>query len=489
MANEMVVREKALSLRDFLSNKDRIKSFEAVLPAWLSVDRFLKVVFSSALRNPKILDCTKESILNAVMGCATLGLEPILGRAYLIPYNNNKQINGRWQKVLECQFQPGYQGLIDLARRSNTISDVRAYNVYQNDEFDLSFGMTPDIHHRPWYMVPEKAGEGPGDIFGAYCVWILKDGTKHPEFMHIMDIHKRRDRSQAYQNDMKYKTTNSPWLQWPEDMNLKTVIKHSSKMVPASIEFMQAVSYDNDAQMGRVAFDGFLSGGMGTAGPHDNEEALDKILTEKGIEKERADKFFELLVGKYGSPKEDIVSSAIDDPESFFVEYKKWEAVAYKKALKDTIGQLKTTGLTAWERKNHNEIEALSEEDKGFFIDKWRRTIKADYYAEGQPGYKAPQSQAGGEGGGETTEDKKEDSREDAKGQGQQPPPENDRSAKLKVEFRKAMLIYRDNEDEGIGSAKFYQVLRSAGFQEIEDVPENEFNNILQAMEDARYTA
>ncbi|MBW2596745.1 MAG: recombinase RecT, partial [Deltaproteobacteria bacterium] len=292
----MTVRDKAVSLREFLFEKKRMETFEEALPKWLSVERLLRVVFSSALKNPRILDCTKESILNAVMGCATLGLEPILGRAYLIPYNNNKQIGGKWQKVLECQFQVGYQGLIDLARRSGTISDIIGYNVYQNDEFDISFGMNPDIKHRPWYMLPAYQKEGPGEIIGAYCVWTLKDGTKHPEFMPIYDIHKRRDVSQAYQADVKYKKKDSPWLKWPEDMNLKTVIKHSSKMVPASIEFMQAVEYDNDSEMGKMGINHFLARGMGAGPgltdddsqtPPSNTEAFDAIIREKGLDKDR----------------------------------------------------------------------------------------------------------------------------------------------------------------------------------------------------------
>ena len=46
---------------------------------------------------------------------------------------------------------------------------------------------------------------------------------------------------------------NSVWHEWPEEMNLKTVIKHSAKLVPASIEFMQAVQLDDEHDFSATA--------------------------------------------------------------------------------------------------------------------------------------------------------------------------------------------------------------------------------------------
>jgi recombination protein RecT len=252
--NLPAVQQKAIDLREYLqSNRIRDQLNQAV-PKWLNVDRLLRIMFGAALKNPKILDCSKESILRTVMECAQLGLEPILGRAYPVPYYNSKK------KVLELQLQVGYQGLVDLARRSNTISDVWGANVYENDIFFLTYGMDRKLKHTPWFMDPQKRENGQsGEIIGAYVVWQLKDGTKHPEFMPISDIHKRRDLSQAY----RWAETGDPnrgggkkdsiWHEWPEEQNLKTVIKHSSKLVPASIEFMQAVETDNELNLPMIA--------------------------------------------------------------------------------------------------------------------------------------------------------------------------------------------------------------------------------------------
>lgn len=250
MANEVAkVNEKAVVLRQFLHN-DRVKDQLAMaLPKWLGADRLLRIVFSSAIRNPKLLECTQESILQSVMMCAQLGLEPILGRAYLIPYNNSKRINGKWVKVPECQFQPGYQGLVDLARRSGVIQDVWGHVVHEKDDFDIELGTDRRIHFKPCMK------DDPGEAIGAFAIWALDGGLFHPEFMPIHEINKRRDRSQAWQyaksNPGNKNAQDCPWVQWPDEMRLKTVIKHSSKLVPASIEFMEAVAVDDAAEAGR----------------------------------------------------------------------------------------------------------------------------------------------------------------------------------------------------------------------------------------------
>ena len=41
------------------------------------------------------------------------------------------------------------KGLLDLAYRSGEVSTVMAQVVYENDEFEYSFGLEPKLVHRP----------------------------------------------------------------------------------------------------------------------------------------------------------------------------------------------------------------------------------------------------------------------------------------------------------------------------------------------------
>ena len=51
----------------------------------------------------------------------------------LIPYKN--------KGALECQFQIGYKGLIDLAYRNGQMQTIQTHAVFENDYFDYEYGL------------------------------------------------------------------------------------------------------------------------------------------------------------------------------------------------------------------------------------------------------------------------------------------------------------------------------------------------------------
>lgn len=75
------------------------------------------------------------SFIAALMNAAQLGLEPNtpLGQAFLIPYKNKGN--------LECQFQLGYRGMIDLAYRNERMQSIEFHTVYENDVFEYELGL------------------------------------------------------------------------------------------------------------------------------------------------------------------------------------------------------------------------------------------------------------------------------------------------------------------------------------------------------------
>src|SRR6185295_7827853 len=83
-------------------------SIRQVLPKHLTPERMAMIAFTAMRQNPELMKCSRESIIGSIMTASILGLEPSgpLGHGALIPYKG------------ECQFQPMYQGLLDLARRS-----------------------------------------------------------------------------------------------------------------------------------------------------------------------------------------------------------------------------------------------------------------------------------------------------------------------------------------------------------------------------------
>lgn len=212
------------------SIKDLIRSMEpqikAALPSILTPERFTRMVLTALSSNPKLQECSPQSFLGAMMQAAQLGVEPNtpLGQAYLIPYRNHG--------ILECQFQLGYKGLIDLAYRSGSIRDISAHVVYSGDGFDFEYGFEPKLIHKP-------AMTDRGTPIAYYAVYHTKDGGGNFVVMSQEDIEKHRNKfSKAAGQGF------SPWTTNFEEMAKKTVLKKLLKYAPLKTEFVRAVATD-----------------------------------------------------------------------------------------------------------------------------------------------------------------------------------------------------------------------------------------------------
>lgn len=203
------------------------------IPKHMTPERLLRIATTSIRTNPKLKVCTPESLLGAVMQCAQLGLEPsILGHAYLVPYKNAvKDANGKKiGSVDECQFQIGYKGLIELARRTGQISSIMAHGVYEKDEFEYEYGINDKLRH-----VPVDGDRG--SIVRYYAVAKFKDGGYAFMVMSKYDIEIHRDK---FSKAKSY----GPWVDHFDEMAKKTVLKALMKYMPISVEFQRSVDQD-----------------------------------------------------------------------------------------------------------------------------------------------------------------------------------------------------------------------------------------------------
>lgn len=215
---------KSMSIADLI--KAMAPEIKKALPEVITPERFTRMALSALNTTPKLQECTQMSFLAALMNSAQLGLEPNtpLGQAYLIPYNN--------KGVMECQFQIGYKGLIDLSYRNPQMQIISAQAVYENDEFEYELGLNPKLEHRP--ALRER-----GEVKLFYGFFKLTNGGFGFEVMSktAMDAY-AREYSKAF--DASF----SPWKSNYEGMAKKTVIKQALKYAPLKTEFRRAFSTD-----------------------------------------------------------------------------------------------------------------------------------------------------------------------------------------------------------------------------------------------------
>ncbi|QCP84358.1 hypothetical protein EYE35_01300 [Cereibacter sphaeroides] len=241
------------SVRALLVNDNARDQLSAVAAKHMNPERMMRVVANAIRTTPKLQDCEPMSFLGALMQCAALGLEPntILGHAYLIPFENSRKrigpdgkpvkgADGRdiWDKIPEVQLIVGYKGLIDLARRSGHITSIAANIHYSDDElWEYEEGTEATLRHRP--------GPQEGKKLHAYAIAKFKDGGHAYVVLPWKVVMRVRDGSQNWQSAVRNgKTNKNPWFTHEDAMAMKSAVRALSKYLPLSVEFMDAMSVD-----------------------------------------------------------------------------------------------------------------------------------------------------------------------------------------------------------------------------------------------------
>lgn len=227
------------------------------LPRHMTPDRMARVFLTAVQRVPKLLRCTPESLAASLITASQLGLEPdgIMGHGYLIPYEHRQ---GPKKGQIECQFMPGYRGLMKVARQSGEISALYARVVHERDHFEYACGLDEKLEHIPFMpnakeMQDEARREkwsdddwdramNPGPLVSAYAVSKFKDGGYQFEVMSRAQVDMIRARSKS--------ANDGPWVTDYEAMALKTVMKRLCKWIPGSVEKDMAVGLADRVEAG-----------------------------------------------------------------------------------------------------------------------------------------------------------------------------------------------------------------------------------------------
>lgn len=199
---------------------------KAVLPKSLDLDRFMRIILTEVKSNYKLKTCDPKTLVGAIMQAAQCGLEigGALGQAYIVPYKG------------EAVLQIGYKGMIQLCRRSGDIALIKAQTVYENDEFEYSLGLNPDLKHIP-------ARSNRGNPVAYYAFYKTKDGFVDFEVMTHEEVLAHAHRFSATSKNGVF-SSSSPWAKDFDAMAKKTVLKKVLKYAPMATDFQNAMTAD-----------------------------------------------------------------------------------------------------------------------------------------------------------------------------------------------------------------------------------------------------
>jgi recombination protein RecT len=247
-ADNLPAEKPKVTLRQILEAKRDDVARALPAAANMNPERLLTIAHTLVTANPQLGECTGPSLLGALMTTAQLGLEPgPLQHVYFIP---------RWSKAAqakEVNFQIGYKGMVELARRAGV--QIRTREVYANDEFRIEYGLEDRIVHTP--TLRDR-----GDVIGYYLVATWRDGA-YVLWMNKDDVDKIRRRSDS--------SDRGPWVTDYDAMARKTLVRRAfaSNSIPTTKELAQAVNVDETVRRELTA------------------EAIDITPEERRVEEER----------------------------------------------------------------------------------------------------------------------------------------------------------------------------------------------------------
>lgn len=237
-----VTESKALTVKT-LFGKDEVRTkFQELLGK--KAQGFITSVLQVVSQNSMLQKADPHSVYHAAAVAAVLDLpiNPNLGFAYIVPYNQS-YVDGQdekgkdiWKKKQVAQFQMGYKGFKQLALRSGQFRLLHATDVREGEliKYDRLTG------YMEFKWVEVEAERLKKKIVGYVSYFELLNGFSQTFYMTVekLEIHGKKY-SQTYKNDKGL------WKDDFESMCMKTVTKlNLSKNAPLSIEMQKAVVVD-----------------------------------------------------------------------------------------------------------------------------------------------------------------------------------------------------------------------------------------------------
>lgn len=186
------------------------RALRAMFTTKADYDRHMAVVMKMlAQENDVLLNCTPQSIWDAIDTASAMGLVPMTTDGALIR---------RGQKAT---FMPMYGGYLKRIRNSNTVQDVDTQLACENDDFTYRLGTDPTINHTP--LLADR-----GNYTHVYAWALMASGKYIIEVMDVAEINNIRDTYGSKSNGHVV----GPWVSNYGEMARKTVIRRLAKRLP-----------------------------------------------------------------------------------------------------------------------------------------------------------------------------------------------------------------------------------------------------------------
>ena len=255
---------------------------------------FISTVMTTLNSNTDLKNATTESVYQSALMAAALDLSvnPNIGQAYLIPYKNTKG------GTVDCQFQIGYKGFIQLAQRSGQFKMIEASRIYEGEIIEANplYGYVFDFSDRVHGVNGKK-------IVGYASFFKLLNGFEKVFYMSVEEMN-----AHGVRFSQTFKRGFGLWKDDFDSMAIKTVLKlNLSKFAPLSVDMQKAILADQSIIKDNETFEYVDNTPLSIEEQNQLEE--DKRILEF-IEKAKTDEELETIEGFIDHHVESEISTA-----------------------------------------------------------------------------------------------------------------------------------------------------------------------------------
>ena len=194
-----IVKEKQKIVAGLMQYEEQLAH---ILPRDTPVNYFVFTVEQAIARNPKLLECVPQTILDACLAAAHDGLKLDGKEAALVP------------RAGRCCYEPMRTGILKKIAASPRVASVHSELVYAADDFRYKFMPHRELVHSP------AVGVDRGEMVYVYCVVFFVDGTYDFCVMTTAEVEGIRDRARA---------KSGPWVTDFGEMAKKTALRRLAK--------------------------------------------------------------------------------------------------------------------------------------------------------------------------------------------------------------------------------------------------------------------
>ena len=221
--------------RDQLSDRKFVSRFNAARS-----DDSMKIAAERSFalelikKDERLQSCSPAAIHNALLDVSFVGLSlsPVLSYCYLIAYYDKER------RIYTPSVKVSYRGLLNLCFRANSLKDVQADTVNQNDPV---FKVRRTIVGTDFEHI--QARKDRGEITHAYCVASFTTGGHHFEVMDAEQLAaverfaKSKGGGQAWSGPFrgeqcKKTVIRRAWKSWPADPALRHAAEVMDRFEP-----------------------------------------------------------------------------------------------------------------------------------------------------------------------------------------------------------------------------------------------------------------